>query len=158
MKIVFIIYCMLVIICFQHQLKAQTKEYVRESRPVFLASSIFLNDLKKDVRFRKTYELLKRENKNQTFRCSFRISKQGKVISDKYNDEEYFKLINSFVNEKFNRYLWRSGNKGCNTCPYVGYGMLTINFIPKNNIVEVFMTVGNGLNSNKFIFEQVIPY
>jgi len=113
--------------------------------PVFLDSITFVKDVKGDKQFVDIFELLRKDNEHATYVYNFKISSLGKVIPKDLERERLFKPINVFIKRTFNKYRWEPAyDKGCSQCKKTAYGLLYINFIPVNGVIQLQIVMSDG--------------
>jgi hypothetical protein len=124
--------------------------------PVFVDSASFIEDVKADIRFINLYERLRKDNEHASYKYDFNISSTGKIIPKIYEEDALFKSINTFIRSRFNKYKWLAAyEKECPECKKMGYGILYINFIPVNNIIQLRISMSDGA-IRKTVYSEMI--
>jgi hypothetical protein len=99
------------------QLKAQKSECCHVSHrrkvqpPKFIDSNLFISDLKNKIDLKSIYKILRRYSISDAYLYNFVVTKEGKVIPERYLADTNIRLkkIHTFVKEVFNNYKWKPG-------------------------------------------------
>ena len=114
--------------------------------PVFIDSARFERDVKANYALKVVYNELQRGNDYVTYKYEFALSPSGKVIAKNFADDTVFKYINEFVRNSFNKYKWKPAHlKGCEKCRKTAYGILYVNLVPVNNVIQLQILMSDGI-------------
>lgn len=117
--------------------------------PVFVDSATFERDVKVSRAFQELYNELLTDNDHLTYKYQFCLSSSGKVIGKNFDDDTSFKYINRFIENCFNKYKWKPAHlKGCEKCKRTAYGMLYVNLVPVNHIIQLQILMSDGIIGN----------
>lgn len=131
--------------------------------PVFVDSATFEKDVKTNHAFRKLYNELQKDNDHLTYKYEFRLSPSGKVVGKSFEDDKLFRYINQFVKNCFNKYKWTPAHvKECKQCKRAAYGMLYVNLVPVNHVIQLQILMSDGISGNEMycpiIYDKRIPF